>query len=142
MTTAFFVPGVPAPKGSLKAIPFRRKTGKLGVSVKHDNPKVKTWMANVALIGRRSWKGEPTDDELRVELVFLLPRPKTVKREWPSAKPDIDKLARAILDALEGVVFTNDSRVVQLDTSKEYAEPELGDEPGVNVWIRRPVRRG
>ena len=35
-----------------------------------------------------------------VELDFYLPRPKTVKRQWPTVRPDADKLLRAVLDLM------------------------------------------
>ena len=41
----------------------------------------------------------------------------------PIAKPDIDKLARSTLDALIGLAFDDDSRIVQLLVTKSYAAP-------------------
>jgi len=35
-------------------------------------------------------------------------------------KPDIDKLCRAVLDALTGIAYADDSQVVALDASKVY----------------------
>jgi Holliday junction resolvase RusA-like endonuclease len=39
----------------------------------------------------------------------------------PSFKPDIDKLTRTTLDAMQGPVFDEDSRIVHLVASKVYA---------------------
>jgi Holliday junction resolvase RusA-like endonuclease len=44
--------------------------------------------------------------------------------------PDLDKLIRAILDALTGVVWRDDGQVVDIVASKVYA-----DTPGVDVVI-------
>jgi Holliday junction resolvase RusA-like endonuclease len=41
----------------------------------------------------------------------------------PRSKPDVDKLARTTLDALTGIAFDDDSRIVDLVTRKRYAEP-------------------
>ena len=38
-----------------------------------------------------------------------------------TTKPDVDKLARAALDALTGVLWADDSQVVSLHAQKEYA---------------------
>ena len=43
------------------------------------------------------------------DLLPDLPRPKTIKpskRPYPHVRPDIDKLERAVLDGLTGVVFS------------------------------------
>lgn len=48
---------------------------------------------------------------------YLLARP------WPSSKPDLDKLIRAIGDALTGTVLQDDSRIVAVQAWKEYGVP-------------------
>ena len=65
---------------------------------------------------RRMSKPEP----VTVAIWFFFPRPKTVKREQPTVKPDADKLARAVLDALTGLAYDDDSQVVQLEIYKRY----------------------
>ena len=49
----------------------------------------------------------------------------------PTAKPDLDNLAKTILDALNGIVYRDDSQVVQLAISKRYS-----DQPGTFITIR------
>lgn len=46
-------------------------------------------------------------------------------------KPDLDNLAKAILDGLNGIAFKDDSQIVRLNLSKEY-----GREDGIWVSIR------
>ena len=73
---------------------------------------------------------------MAVELVFFIPRPKSVspqKRPRPTAKPDIDKIARAVLDALTGTLYNDDAQVVALYVEKWYAA-ESGT-PGVEVQV-------
>lgn len=57
-------------------------------------------------------------------------------RATPWVEQDVDKLARATLDALTGTAWDNDSRVVRLLAEKQY--PRLGDKVG--VWINIAVR--
>lgn len=55
-------------------------------------------------------------------------KPQRVTKEWDGTKPDIDNVAKAVLDALNGVAFVDDSRVVRLNVVKmprERLEPEL-----------------
>jgi crossover junction endodeoxyribonuclease RusA len=49
-------------------------------------------------------------------------------------RPDLDKLVRGVFDALTGVCFTDDSRIVALQAGKRIAE--IGEGPGVNITIR------
>jgi Holliday junction resolvase RusA-like endonuclease len=55
------------------------------------------------------------------------PRP----QEWRTKKPDADNLAKAILDALNGIVYHDDSQVVDLRVRKYQAAQ--GDAPRVEV---------
>lgn len=70
------------------------------------------------------------DTPITVRVVFLLPRPKSVSlasRPWPTVAPDVDKLARCLLDALtDSGLIKDDSRVIHLDARKHYADPPRG----------------
>jgi Holliday junction resolvase RusA-like endonuclease len=75
---------------------------------------------------------------------FFLPRPATVKlskRALPIVPPDVDKLARALLDGLgqglngkvgDGVIYGDDSQVVELLARKFYADDRA---PGADIRI-------
>jgi len=81
-------------------------------------------------------------DSLLVKLEFHMPIPKS----WSKAKklhatsgklrhvskPDVDNLAKAVLDALKGLVFVDDSQITGLAVRKSYSET-----PGVNISIWR-----
>jgi len=67
---------------------------------------------------------------VEINVIFHMQRPKTVTRKEPFKRPDIDKLARAVLDALTGVAYEDDEQVVKLVASKEYT-----DNPGVTIKI-------
>lgn len=82
-------------------------------------------------------------DPVRVELTFTLERPATVDREWPSVPPDVDKLERAILDALtQAALWGDDGQCVGLTAWKAYPgcllvpHPEdVLDVPGVVIRL-------
>lgn len=98
--------------------------------------KVAPWRSVVALT-----VGEvvdaPIDGPVAVRLDFVMPRPKSTPktRATPAAtkKPDLDKLIRAILDAVTAVAWHDDSQVVSVVASKRLAE--LDERPGVLVRI-------
>jgi crossover junction endodeoxyribonuclease RusA len=128
--TALFVPGVPAPQGSAKAFVIAGRA-----RVTHANGKTMPWRAEVAAVaGNRHGIYWPRPMVVRLNLMFVMPRraaePKT--RDVPhTRKPDIDKLSRAILDALTGVWFEDDSQVVALHAEKRTAV--IGETPGVDI---------
>ena len=81
------------------------------------------------------WGEPPTDGSVRITASFAFMLPKSKRRKNAPApahvsRPDLDKLARALLDALTGIVYRDDSQVCSLSCSKCYAE-----QPGVDVRI-------
>lgn len=72
------------------------------------------------------YAGDVLDGPVSVSLDFRIPRPKTVSRESPSVRPDLDKLVRAVLDALTGRAWADDGQVVQLTASKNYGTDSVG----------------
>ena len=141
------VNGLPIPQGS--KIPFIAK-GK--AMLRDDNaPKLRPWRkaitkaAQVALFGRFDW--QPLDGPLRCALLFAFPRPPSHpkrRRTWPTGKGeqgDIDKLVRAILDALsDAKVWTDDARVVELHALKDWCgwgPARMLTVPGVVIRVWR-----
>lgn len=127
-----FVAGVPVPKGSLRA--FALRTGR--VVTTNDSPKTKPWQSVVQLALAQGWDHDPTDESCYVSLIFRVPRPKALRKKLAAQavkKPDVDKLARLVLDAATGVVWRDDSQVTTLHARKEYERPDYP--PGVDVVV-------
>lgn len=79
----------------------------------------------------------PLDEPVELIVNFYMPRPASVKRPLPSVAPDLDKLVRAVGDALAiAGVYTDDSRIVRISARKLYAQ---GIEPGATIVVR-PIR--
>ncbi len=125
MAFCTFVRGKPAPKGNLKG--FVR--GGHAVITERQTGGVKEWQASVNAVLQERWQGAPLEGPVRVSLNFSLLKPPSVtkKRRYPTVKPDIDKLTRAVLDAMGSIVFRDDAQVVVLIVSKCY-RPESGVE--------------
>jgi len=135
-----FVRGIPRPQGS--RVSFKTKTGKIGGF--EASPRVGGWKLDVAeeTIRRMKESGHPgwrNNEPLMVELDFILPRPRTQSKKiiHPVKRPDLDKLIRAILDALYNVAYTDDSQVVVLLTEKRYVRE--GESPGVRIAIQEEL---
>ena len=133
----FFVQGVPRPQGSKKAIPTRG--GK--VNMVEVSKGLKPWREAVTLAARNAasktgWASVPKGIPVVSRLRFYVPRGKTVTREYPSVinAGDLDKLCRAVLDALtKAGVWADDAQVVDLDAKVRYADVT---KPGVRVTVR------
>lgn len=126
----FFVPGRPAPQGSKNA--FVRGGRAVVVEVSKG---VKPWREAVqdAAVTHGC---QPLDGPVSVRLTFLMPRPKAMPKKanlTMTKKPDLDKLARAVLDALTGVCFDDDSQVTRLLVVKRRAG--TSEEPGVMIHV-------
>jgi crossover junction endodeoxyribonuclease RusA len=128
----FTVTGHPEPQGSTRA--FMPKGARFPV-VTSDNPSLKQWRHLVAYTAQQHTAGGPLYGGVHVTLAFTLQRPKSLPKSTRQhlKKPDIDKLARAILDALTGILFPDDSEVVRLEVTKRYAA--LDAAPGVTITI-------
>ncbi|QGZ16935.1 RusA-like resolvase [Arthrobacter phage LittleTokyo] len=139
----FWAAGVPIPQGS-KRIGRNRATGK-PILLDDNDKELKPWREVVAWAGRAAAAAEPLDGPLEVHLLFYMPRPashylrsgdlKPSAPAWPAVKPDVDKLERAVFDALTaGNVWVDDARAVSVHKSKRYAS--LPHEAGVRVAVR------
>lgn len=123
-----FVPGRPAPQGS------KRHVGR-GILVESSKA-VAPWRTTVAWHAAQVFHGAPLDGPLRVDLDFVMPRPaSTPKRSTPPAikRPDVDKLQRALFDALSGVVWRDDSQLVDVHARKRLAE--VDEQPGALIRV-------
>ena len=136
----FFVPGAPIGKE-------RPRAARRGAGVVMFTPeKTAGYEALVAATAAATLAGDaPThqllDGPLEAVLEMRFPVPASwskAKRaralagiEWHTSKPDADNVAKAILDACNGVVFRDDAQVVMLVATKEFSEA-----PGVRVVIR------
>ena len=143
-TTAvkFIVAGIPRPAGSKRYL-GRSKAGKPILA--DDCKRAPAWRADVQNAARMEWADRPLLDEpIRLCLTFLLERPKShfgtgrnagVLKDsappFPTTKPDLTKIVRAIEDALTKVIWKDDSRVMWQENKKLY-----GAKPGVVVKVQ------
>jgi crossover junction endodeoxyribonuclease RusA len=117
---AFDVVGIAQPKGSARA--FLPKGWKRPI-ITSDNPKIKGWQQLVAERAQTVAHEGFFTGAVVVLVWFYLPRPMSLpKRVIHATKlPDVDKLARGVLDALTGILFRDDAQVVAVHAFKQYA---------------------
>lgn len=121
-----------------------RHTGKL--FTEEVSPKLVPWRQDVRFAAEAVLdslgRPQPFSGAIVMRLVFTFARPATVKRSkrpWPSVYPDLDKLARGVLDALKAAgVMKDDCLVVEFTRlAKVYAgeDEEALDRPGVTITL-------
>lgn len=117
----FFVAGTPVCMGSARAAIFKGRA----LLVQHNGGKIRTWQRAIKVVASANAPDAPLDCPVRVAMTFTLERPGKPKfSSAPAAMFDVDKLVRAALDALTGCIYVDDSRVVQLRATKEWASPD------------------
>ena len=132
---SLFVPGIPVAKGSKRAFASKGRAW----CVETNEAKQRPWVSAIReAVGPRI-TGGPTRDAVDVRMTFFFSRPRSHYNRrgalLPSApqvhahKPDVDKLARCVLDALTGLVYVDDSQVKLLSVGRYWSEP--GGGPGM-----------
>lgn len=132
-----WITGEPRPQGSKNA--FVTKQGKVGM--RESSKGVKGWRDDIYMtLGsapdavRAHW---PYTGGVTVWAEFVLRRPASApKKSTPAAtkKPDVEKLARAVADAVTSAgVWHDDSQVTLLVTPKRIAE--IGETPGCRLVV-------
>ena len=131
----FFAAGNPRPQGSKRLVRLRN-----GRTAMIDAGKgLKEWRHAIAKQASRqktTWDGD-----VRVNMLFVFARPKAhfdskgVLRATAPIRPrklDLDKLARAVCDALSGVAYLDDRQVAMLCAERRYVD---WDEPNEGVRV-------
>jgi Holliday junction resolvase RusA-like endonuclease len=150
MTLSFTVAGVSQPKGSTKAF---RQRGTNRIIVTNDNPKCKAWARDIAQVAAIAMSHHGllplTAVPVALDVTFYLPRPQKyeTKRnaliDFPHiTKPDTDKLARAVKDALTGVVWHDDAQVTLLIARKHYAAAGEFPRAVFHIWAKGGISDG
>ena len=136
--TTFTIHGVPQPQGSLTRNAH-------GPGMHSANPHLKPWRQDLVDAAMKAWGDrDPITGPVEVVATFTFPRPAyhygtgrnlgTLKPSAPlahTAKPDLDKLQRALGDALTlAGVLRDDSLICSWAVSKIY-----GDHPGAHISL-------
>jgi len=126
--------------GTPKAQPRPRATSRGGKFARVYNPSTATaWKRLIVAASKADRLGnQPFEGSVNLRLTFLLQRPKKPKHSLPTGKPDVDNLAKAVMDALSTAGWWNDdAQVTMLVVIKQYtAGTGCYKDPGVfiNAW--------
>jgi Holliday junction resolvase RusA-like endonuclease len=144
MRVTIWVPGKPATAGSKKFV-GHTKTGRpiVAEDCKKSGP-WKTRVKNAAkFIMKESGQTDLMKGPLNVYFTFYMARPKGHSGKhgikpgaprFPIVRPDVLKLSRAVEDALNDVLWHDDSQIVAEHITKLYCDTTHPDE-GVNIQV-------
>lgn len=124
MMCDFVVEGKPVGKGRPR---FRRA----GNFVQTYTPEKTAEYEKLVRLRFQNAGGVITDKPVRVEITAFFAPPKSTKKKdkiemlanmiLPEKKPDVDNIAKIILDALNQVAYKDDAQVIELFVKKRYA---------------------
>lgn len=117
----FRVYGTPIPQGSMRGFVARGK-GKARVILTSANTKTEPWRQDVAAQALAAKVPHITIGPVHLTVTFFMPHPvsRPKKCTHPDVRPDLDKLVRAILDALTGIAWRDDAQVCTIIAAKVY----------------------
>lgn len=119
---SFFVEGHPVAQGRISHFQNR--------GYYTNDKELKPWRELIGWKARQAQIPFIADGPISIELDFIFVRPASSKREFPSIRPDIDKLERSVLDALTGILYKDDGQVCKVSKTKIYGLTE-----GVRIAI-------
>lgn len=133
----FEVPAVPVAQPRPRAVATNGRASMYGAKKSHP---IHEFKATVRLSAQQAYTGPPLDGPLRLEVTFVLPRPQAMRwktkptpRTTHTKKPDFDNLIKGVCDALNGLLWHDDSQLSDGSWKKRIAS---GDEqPHVVVAV-------
>ena len=117
----FEVPGPFGVKGSTFSFKDRRGV----IRTKTDSKHGKSFASAVQWAAKQAGVPiVPKGRGVNLSVIYGFPRPKGRDRLRcdPCVRPDVDKLCRALLDALTGIAYHDDGQVIALSVRKIYAD--------------------
>jgi Holliday junction resolvase RusA-like endonuclease len=125
MEISFTVQIKPVPQARPRFF-VRRKGNKTFVGA-YDPARCKTFKEVIAwhakIKAKETGLREPTTAPIAISLIFGMG--KNGGRRFHVKRPDIDNLAKAVKDALKGVIYADDSQIVEAHLFKQYGGPEI-----------------
>lgn len=134
----FFIPGKPVPKARARVV--RRRDGKV---MSFTPEATANFELHVKFIAAGAMQGKaPLSAPLCMDMVICLSPPQSWSRKkidaaiegrvLPTVKPDVSNVQKAVEDAMNGIVYIDDSQLCQINTRKCYSA-----HPGVKVTVKQ-----
>lgn len=136
---------IPIPKQGDRTRQVNMKSGKSFIG--HYQPKKITNEKDALILLAQEYRPEHIWTEpIEVQVTFFFPWTKSITKkrklswsesglDYKSTKPDLDNLEKMLFDALEGVIYQNDSQIVS-----KFSEKRLSDTPRIQIVLTKIER--
>ena len=135
MKIRFIIPG--EPKGKARPRVF---TNKQGISRAITPKETLSYENLVKWVYQNTYGTRKLEGEVVARIVAMYAIPKSMSKKnrqlieegklHPTKKPDLDNVAKIVLDSLNGIAYSDDSQIVKLNVEKHYS-----DNPRVEVTL-------
>ena len=136
---SFVIKGIPKVKQRPR---FATRNGKVVTYT----PKTTATFENLVKLKAEKEFSRPLTGAICVAIRFYLPRPKRIiwktkpmPETYSDKRPDIDNLAKSVIDGLTGIAFKDDGQIADLHVTKKY---HAGDNESKTIVIIEKVREG
>jgi crossover junction endodeoxyribonuclease RusA len=121
-----FVAGRPIGQGSMRPRGAKAMT--------HDNPALRRWRLHIGWVARAALG---TRYPIDLPELVVLRCAFTIRRKRRGDQPDLDKLVRAVQDALTGIAYENDKQVSVIGATRRMLEANDPDPEGLALEVER-----
>jgi len=123
--TELHVPGKPIALPRQRHRIIKGKHGKLFVQTYTPaNGPAAQWKRLIGRMAKTMWQ-QPLDGPLQINLEFVF-QVKSKSQKWRIKTPDVDNLAKLVLDALNGIAYHDDKQVAALLACKTESTQSCG----------------
>lgn len=140
MILQFVIPGVPVAQPRQRHRVATVNGRPMAMNYTPSRDPVNAFKAAARFAAAEAYQGEPIDVPVSVLVRFVFPRPASVRKKdgterMPmTVKPDVDNLAKALFDALNGQLWVDDKVVYQASLNKFKAA--VGEQPHTEVVVK------
>jgi Holliday junction resolvase RusA-like endonuclease len=118
----------------LELDPVAKGRPRFGKGFTYTPKKTKEFEKSAQALMRKQFWMQPLEGPIRMAIVFNFPRPAKPKdKSWHIVRPDLDNLIKAVSDAGNGILYSDDSQVCELYACKKYVDQ--GRSPHISLTI-------
>lgn len=134
---SIFIPMQPHGKQRPKVVRRKTKKGIVPIAITPDQTVSDEHLIRFHV--GREWTAAPLDEPLDLMVCAFFERPKSKPKKvlYPTGKPDWDNIGKLVCDSLNGLLWRDDSVIVNGGTRKRYCS-ENQPQPGILITVRRP----
>lgn len=74
------------------------------------------------------------DKPVEIWITAVFAKAKTSKKEYPTVKPDVDNILKAVFDGLNGIAYSDDKQIISAVAHKTFCKLD-GEEPRLLVTV-------